>query len=85
MLKGADLMAKKLEVVSYIRGTDGNLIEFSTLTQEQKQHVREKIAENVGKTIGRYLSEHPEEIEPLSRCQGVRLIPDLPEKGAAVC
>ncbi len=78
-------MAKKLEVVSYIRGTDGNLIEFSTLTQEEKQHVREKIAENVGKTIGRYLSEHPEEIEPLSRCESVRLIPDVPEKGAAVC
>lgn len=78
-------MAKKLEVVSYIMGADGNLIEFSELTQEEKRHVREKIAENVGKTIGRYLSEHPEEIEPLSRCESVRLIPDVPEKGAAVC
>lgn len=76
-------MAKKLEVVSYIRGTDGNLIEFSTLTQEEKQRVRKKIAENIGKTIGRYLSEHPEEIEPLSRCESVRLIPDPPEKGVA--
>lgn len=78
-------MAKKLEVVSYIRGADGNLIEFSALTQEEKQRVRTKIAENIGKTIGRYLSEHPEEIEPLSRCESVRLIPDPPEKGAAVC
>jgi hypothetical protein len=78
-------MAKKLEVVSYIRGADGNLIEFSTLTQEEKQRVRKKIAENIGKTIGRYLTEHPEEIEPLSRCESVRLIPDPPEKGAAVC
>ena len=78
-------MAKKLEVVSYIRGADGNLIEFSALTQEEKQRVRTKIAENIGKTIGRYLSEHPEEIEPLSRCESVRLIPDLPEKRAAVC
>ena len=80
-------MAKnqKLEVVSYIRGADGNLIEFSTLTQEEKQRIRKKIAENIGKTIGRYLSEHPEEIEPLSRCQGVRLIPDPPEKGAQTC
>ena len=78
-------MAKKLEVVSYIRGADGNLIEFSTLTQEEKRHVREKIAENVGKTIGRYLSEHPEEIEPFSRCKGVRLIPDPPEKGVGTC
>ena len=42
-----------------------------------------KIAENIGKTIGRYLSEHPEEIEPLSRCESVRLIPDPPEKGVA--
>lgn len=80
-------MAKnqKLEVVSYIRGADGNLIEFSTLTPEQKQNVRERIAENVGRTLGRYLSEHPEEIEPLSRCQGVRLIPDPPEKGVIPC
>lgn len=61
-----------------IRGADGNLIEFSTLTQEEKRHVREKIAKNIGRTIGRYLSEHPEEIEPFSRCEGVRLIPDQP-------
>ena len=26
-----------------------------------------------------------EEIEPFSRCEGVRLIPDAQEKGAAVC
>lgn len=64
------------EVVSYVRAADGNLIEFSTLTPEQKQDVREKIAENVGRTIGRYLSAHPEEIEPFSHCKGVRLIPD---------
>ena len=71
-------MVKKQEYtcVSYIRGADGNLIEFSTLTPEQKQHVREKIAENVGRVLGDYLSAHPEEIEPLSRCRGVRVITD---------
>lgn len=71
-------MAKnqKLEVVSYIRMPDGSRMPFDALAQEEKQHVREKIAENIGRTLGRYLSEHPEEIEPLSRCQGVRLIPD---------
>lgn len=80
-------MAKnqKLEVVSYIRMPDGSRMPFDDLTPEKKQYVREKIAENVGRTLGRYLSEHPEEIEPLSRCQGVRLIPDPPEKGAIPC
>lgn len=80
-------MAKnqKLEVMSYIRMPDGSRMPFDDLTPEKKQYVREKIAENVGRTFGRYLSEHPEEIEPLSRCEGVRLIPDPPEKGAALC
>ena len=64
------------EVVSYIRMPDGSRMPFDDLTPEKKQYVREKIAENIGKTIGRYLSEHPEEIEPFSRCEGVRLIPD---------
>lgn len=64
------------EVVSYIRVPDGNLIEFSTLAPEQKQQVRAKIAENVGRVLGTYLSEHPEEIEPFSHCEGVRLTPD---------
>ena len=64
------------EVVSYIRMPDGSRMPFDDLTPEKKQYVREKIAENVGRVIGRYLSEHPEEIEPFSRCEGVRLIPD---------
>ena len=62
--------------VSYIRGADGTLIEFSALSDGQKQGVREKIAENVSRTLSRFLSDHPEEIEPLSRCQGVSLIPE---------
>lgn len=61
---------------SYIRGADGTLIEFSALSDGQKQGVREKIAENVSRTLSRFLSDHPEEIEPLSRCQGVSLIPE---------
>ena len=73
------------EVVSYVRMPDGSRVLFDDLTPEKKQYVREKIVENVGRTIGRYLSEHPEEIEPFSRCEGVRLIPDAQEKGAAVC
>lgn len=68
---------QKLECVSYIRGADGNLIEFSTLTPEQKQAVRERIAGNVSRMLGEYLSAHPEEIEPLSRCKGARFIPDV--------
>lgn len=71
--------------MSYVRMPDGSRVLFSELTEEKKQHVREKIAENVGRVIGNYLSAHPEEIEPFSRCDGVRLIPDPPEKGVIPC
>lgn len=70
------MAGQKITCVSYIRGADGNLVEFSTLSADQKQSVRERIAENVGRVIGQYLSEHPEEIEPLSRCKSVSLIPE---------
>lgn len=69
-------MKEAYKCVSYIRGADGTLIEFSALSDGQKQGVRETIAENVGRTLSRFLSDHPEEIEPLSRCQGVSLIPE---------
>ena len=69
-------MKEAYTCVSYIRGADGTLIEFSALSDGQKQSVREKIAENVSRTLSRFLSDHPEEIEPLSRCQGVSLIPE---------
>lgn len=69
-------MKEAYTCVSYIRGADGTLIEFSALSDGQKQSVREKIAENVSRTLSRFLSDHPEEIEPLSKCQGVSLIPE---------
>ena len=71
-------MAKKqeYECVSYIRGADGSLIPFSTLTPEEKQTVRARISENVGKALGSFFQQHPEELEPYSHAQGVRLIPD---------
>lgn len=71
-------MGKKQEYtcVSYIEGPDGTRIPFSSLTSEQKQAVRERIIENVSRTLGRYFTEHPGEIEPFSRCKGVTLIPD---------
>ena len=69
-------MKEAYTCVSYIRGADGTLIEFSALSDGQKQGVREKIAENVSRTLSRFLSDHPEEIEPLSKCQGVSLIPE---------
>ena len=68
------------EVVSYVRMPDGNRVLFEELTKEKKQDVSEKIAENVGRVLGNYLSAHPEEIEPFSRCEGVRLIPDSPRE-----
>ena len=71
-------MAKnqKIECVSYIRGAEGGLIPFSTLTPEEKQAVRERISENVGKALSDFFTQHPEELEPYSHAQGVRLIPD---------
>ena len=69
-------MKEAYTCVSYIRGADGTLIEFSALSDGQKKGVRETIAENVSRTLSRFLSDHPEEIEPLSRCQGVSLIPE---------
>ncbi|MBQ8922339.1 MAG: hypothetical protein IJ060_09300 [Oscillospiraceae bacterium] len=69
-------MAKKQEYtcVSYIRGADGALIPFSTLTEEQKQDVRSRIVANVNRTLSDYFTAHPEEIEPYSRGAGVKVI-----------
>ena len=69
-------MAKQQEYtcVSYIRGANGALIEFASLSQEKKQEVRVRIAENVGKIVGEFLSNHPEEIEPFCRCKGVEIV-----------
>ena len=76
MQKGVDLMAKKQEYtcVSYIRDANGELVEFSSLSQAQKQEVRARIAENVGKIVGEFLSNHPEEIEPFCQCKGVEIV-----------
>lgn len=68
------------EVVSYVRMPDGSRVPFEELTAEQQQNVRETVAENVGRVLGRYLSEHPEEIESLRHCGGVQLIPQKIQK-----
>lgn len=69
-------MAKQQEYtcVSYIRDANGALVDFSTLSQAQKQDVRERIAENVGRIVGDYLSSHSEEIEPFCQCKGVEIL-----------
>lgn len=69
-------MAKQQEYtcVSYIRDADGALVDFSTLSQAQKQDVRERIAENVGKIVGDFLSQHSEEIGPFCQCKGVEIL-----------
>ena len=69
-------MAKQQEYtcVSYIRDANGALVEFESLTQAQKQDVRERIAENVGRIVGDYLSNHSEEIKPFCRCKGVEIL-----------
>lgn len=75
-------MGKKQEYtcVSYIRGADGNLIEFSTLTDEQKQQVRARITENISRMLGTFLTEHPEELESLRNAESVQLIPEGTER-----
>lgn len=67
---------QKIECVSYIRGSGGSLIPFGSLSSEEKQAVRERISENVSKALGDFFTQHPEELEPYSHAQGVRLIPD---------
>ena len=69
-------MKQAYSCVSYIRAADGTLIEFGALSENEKQSVRDRIAENVGRALSRFLSDHPEEIEPLSKCAGVCMIPE---------
>lgn len=60
--------------VSYIRGADGGLIPFSTLSEDEKQEVRARIIANVNRTLGEYLTEHPDEIEPLRHAAGCTVV-----------
>lgn len=69
-------MAKQQEFscVSYIRDANGALVEFAALAQEKKQEIRERIAGNVGRIVGEYLSQHSEEIGPFCECSSVEIL-----------
>lgn len=60
--------------VSFLRLPDGSRVPLSDLTDQEMQDFRERAAENIGRALGDYLSAHPEEIEPLSRCAGVTVV-----------
>lgn len=66
-------MGKKQEYtcVSYVRMPDGNLCALSDMTPEDRAAWRERTIARVNAALGTYLTAHPEEIEPLSHCQGV--------------
>lgn len=66
----------QIECVSYVRMPDGGRVPFADLSDREKQDIRQKISENVGRTLGRYFSEHPEQLDAFSRCKDVRLIPE---------
>lgn len=65
---------QKLVCVSFLKLPDGSKVPLSELSAEEMQNFRERAAENVGRALGDYLSAHPEEIEPLSRCAGVTVV-----------
>ena len=61
-------MAKKtteLKAVSYISIGGAPPVRFDSLTPEKRAEYVEKMAENIGRTLSTYLSNHPEEAAPL--------------------
>ena len=67
-------MAKQeYTVVSYVRMPDGNLCPLSEMPPEEKAAWRARTIARVNAALGAYLTQHPEEIEPLGRCAGVTL------------
>lgn len=61
-------MAKKtteLKAVSYISIGGAPPVRFDSLTPEKRAECVEKMAENIGRTLSTYLSDHPEEAAPL--------------------
>ena len=68
------MKSQEYTCISFIRTASGDLIEFAALTQAEQQEARARIVENVGKAIGEYLTQHPEEIEPFCKCHGVEVL-----------
>ena len=72
-------MAKQeYTVVSYVRMPDGNLCPLSEMPPEEKAAWRARTIARVNAALGAYLTAHPEEIEPLSHCQGVTVTREVP-------
>lgn len=66
-------MGKRQEYtcVSYVRMPDGSLVEFASLTPEQKQVVRDRMCERVSNALSDFLTAHPEVVEQLRHCESV--------------
>lgn len=64
-------MAKnqKLIAVSYISIGGAPPVRFDSLTPEKRAECVAKMADNIGKTLSTYCSEHPEEARPLMNKQ----------------
>lgn len=65
---------QELVCVSFLRLPDGGRVPLAELNAEEMADFRMKAAEKIGRAQGTYLSEHPEEIEPLSHCAGVTVL-----------
>lgn len=64
-------MAKRTELkcVSYISIGGAPPVRFDSLTPEKRAECVSKMADNIGKTLSTYCSEHPEEARPLMNKQ----------------
>lgn len=57
---------RQLKAVSSISVGDEGPVSFDCLTAEEKSLYAEKMSANIGKFLGRYLSDNPDESEKLS-------------------
>ncbi len=64
-------MAKRTELkcVSYISIGGAPPVRFDSLTPEKRAECVSKMADNIGRTLSTYCSEHPEEVRPLMNKQ----------------
>lgn len=64
-------MAKRTELktVSYISIGGAPPVRFDSLTAEKRAECVSKMAENIGRALSTYCSDHPEEARPLMNKQ----------------
>ena len=55
----------ELKTVSYISIGGAPPVRFDSLSAEKRREAVARMSENIGRTLGEYLSDHPEEATPL--------------------